>query len=151
MLARGIENNKVHITGCPVFPEFTRKYPEDEITKLRQKHGIKDGMDTFLIMMGGNSVNKMKDMCEILLKRYPNHGVIAMAGANPKKINAIQNLAEKYPERLFTIPFTDEVAQYLAISHMVVLSPVEFPLPNASLWKSQWSSSIQSLDKKNAM
>ena len=123
LVARGVEEQHVHITGCPVFPEFTRDYPEKEVKELRRNHGIDEDMFMFLVMMGGNGVGKMKTLCEILLDRFPECGVIAMAGANPKKIQALKMTEPNYPNRLFTIPYTEKVAQYLAMSHIVVTKP----------------------------
>ncbi|MDD5729006.1 MAG: hypothetical protein PHV59_10620, partial [Victivallales bacterium] len=34
LVARGVEAERVHITGCPVFPEFMREYSEEEIKVL---------------------------------------------------------------------------------------------------------------------
>ncbi|MDD5729179.1 MAG: hypothetical protein PHV59_11505, partial [Victivallales bacterium] len=84
---------------------------------------IDENMPMFLVMMGGNGVGRMKTLCEILLERFPDYGVIAMAGASSRKIQALKMVEETYPKRLFTIPFTDKVAQYLAISHIVVTKP----------------------------
>ena len=38
LVARGVAEQHVHITGCPVYPEFTRDYPEEEVKELRKKH-----------------------------------------------------------------------------------------------------------------
>jgi len=123
LISRGVEDTRIHITGCPVFPEFTREYPRDEVITLRRKNGFDADTPIFLVMMGGNGVGKMTSLCEILLKRFPEYGVIAMSGANPKKIQALQALEKDYPGRLLPVPFTDEVAQYLAMSDIIVTKP----------------------------
>jgi len=123
LIARGVKDERVHITGCPVFPEFTKKYSQKENLKLRREHGFSDKTPIFLVMMGGNGVGKMKHLCEILLERFPEYGVIAMAGDNPRKVQALKLVEHKYPERLLTVSFTNEVAQYLAMSNIVVTKP----------------------------
>ena len=123
LIARGVKNERVHITGCPVFPEFTREYSEKEVRMLRRKHGFNNGIPLFLVMMGGNGIGKMKHLCEILLKRFPEHGVVALAGNNLRKVQALKMVEDEYPGRLLTVTFTDEVAQYLAISDIVVTKP----------------------------
>jgi processive 1,2-diacylglycerol beta-glucosyltransferase len=123
LISRGVAEKHIHITGCPVFPEFTRKYPREEVIALRRKNGFDAETPIFLVMMGGNGVGKLTGLCEILLKRFPEYGVIAMAGANPKKIKALKELEKDYPGRLLTVPFTDEVAQYLAMSDIIVTKP----------------------------
>ncbi len=123
LVARGVKDERVHITGCPVFPEFTREYSGEETQLLRRKYGFRDGMPIFLVMMGGNGVGKMKHLCKILLERFPEYGVIALAGDNPKKVQALKTVERKYPGRLLTVAFTNEVAQYLAMSDIVVTKP----------------------------
>ncbi|QSH41461.1 hypothetical protein P0136_07920 [Lentisphaerota bacterium ZTH] len=123
LLDRGVAERHVHITGCPVYPEFTRDYSDDETEKLREKHGINKDMPMFLVMMGGNGVGNLGRLCRILLDRFSDYGVIAMAGTNPKKLQILKNIQKEYPGRVFPIPFTDEVAQYLAMSQIVVTKP----------------------------
>ena len=123
LIARGVENERIHITGCPVFPEFTKDYSRKETQLLRRKHGFRDKMNIFLVMMGGNGVGKMKRLCKILLERFSEYGVIALAGDNPKKVQALKMVEHEYPGRLLTVAFTDEVAQYLAMSDIVITKP----------------------------
>ncbi len=123
LISRGVENKRIHITGCPVFPEFSKEYPKKEVLLLRKKYGFQDKTPIFLVMMGGNGIGKMQHLCEILLERFTEYGVIAMVGAEPNKIKALKLVEQKYPNRLLTVPFTDNVAQYLAMSDIVIMKP----------------------------
>lgn len=123
LIARDVKPERVHITGCPVFPEFIRDYSNEEVLSLRRQYGFHTETPLFLIMMGGNGVGKMKHLCEILLERFPEYGVVALAGDNTKKVQALRMVERAYPGRLLTITFTDKVAQYLAMCNIVVTKP----------------------------
>ncbi len=123
LINRGVKSERIHITGCPVFPEFGREYNKEEQHALRIKHGFSVDIPLFLVMMGGNGVGKMKRLCEILLERFPKYGVIAMAGTDPRKIQDLQLVEKEYPERMLTVAFTEKVAQYLAISDIIITKP----------------------------
>jgi processive 1,2-diacylglycerol beta-glucosyltransferase len=123
LISRGVKSESVHITGCPVYPEFGREYTEEERNALRIEHGFPIELPIFLVMMGGNGAVKMKRLCEILLERFPEYGIIAMAGTDPRNIEALQIVEKVYPGRLLTVAFTDKVAQYLAISDIIITKP----------------------------
>ena len=123
LITRGIKSESVHITGCPVYPEFGREYTEEELHALRIEHGFPVELPLFMVMMGGNGVGKMQRLCEILLERFPEYGIIAMAGTDPEKIQTLRMVEKEYPGRLLTVAFTDKVAQYLAISDIIITKP----------------------------
>jgi len=123
LIARKIKSERIHITGCPVFPEFSKTYSRKEIRKLRQECSFDPEMPIFLVMMGGNGVGKMKHLCEILLKRFPEYAIIAMAGDNQRKIHELKLVEKEYPGRMLTVSFTNEVAKYMTISNIIITKP----------------------------
>ena len=123
LIARKIKSERIHITGCPVFPEFSKTYSRKEIRNLRKECSFEPEMPIFLVMMGGNGVGKMKHLCEILLKRFPEYAIIAMAGDNQRKIHELKLVEKEYPGRMLTVSFTNEVAKYMAISNIIITKP----------------------------
>ncbi|MBI2742577.1 MAG: hypothetical protein HYX48_01505 [Chlamydiales bacterium] len=47
-----LKTKHLHVTGFPVRPACQKKYTEEELSALRIKHGLKEGMPTLTIIMG---------------------------------------------------------------------------------------------------
>jgi len=120
---RGIAKEKIFITGCPVFPEFSHVYSMDEIVHLKHDLGLPQKMLLVLLMMGGDSTGRLAEIAQFALRNFQNIGVVAMAGKKPEALEKLKKLQEKYPGRLFPVAFTPRVADYLAVSTVVITKP----------------------------
>jgi processive 1,2-diacylglycerol beta-glucosyltransferase len=96
--SHGIYSSRIHNTGCPVYPAFARNYSEEDTQKLREES-------------------------KTILKCYVEFGLIVLAGKNHCSMNALQKVKEEFPDRIFPVPFTQKVAQYMAVSDFIVTKP----------------------------
>ncbi len=119
----GIPPEKIHITGIPVFPEFCREFTDDEIKDLKQALGFNTDLRLILLMMGGESKDKLLNLTKMLLERFDNYAFVPLPGKNEQVLKQLNELKEQYPDRLFPVPFTKEVWKYLAVCGAVVSKP----------------------------
>jgi processive 1,2-diacylglycerol beta-glucosyltransferase len=121
--SHGIDSSRIHNTGCPVYPAFARNYSEEDTQKLREEFGLPQEMPFILLMMGGENYGKIHDVSKTILKCYVEFGLIVLAGKNHRSMNALQKVKEEFPDRIFPVPFTQKVAQYMAVSDFIVTKP----------------------------
>jgi|GEM_PF-514836 len=120
---RGIAPEKIYITGCPVFPVFAKTYSKSDLVGLRYEFGLPPRMLLVMVTMGGDSVGRLAEISQIVLKNFQDIGVIALAGRKKEAYESLLEVKKKYPDRMFPIPFTPRVADYLAISAVVITKP----------------------------
>ena len=117
---RGIPKEKIHFTGIPIFPAFSKKYDQD---KLREEFWLRHDKLTFLMMTGGAGVGPIDKIASYLLANSDDIQIIGMAGRNEEILLSLQALATKYPNRILPVAFTKKMAQYLATCDIVVTKP----------------------------
>jgi len=117
---RGISKEKIHLTGIPIFPAFSKKYDQE---KLREEFWLRHDKLTFLMMTGGAGVGSIDKIASYLLANSNDIQIIGMAGKNKEILSSLQKLAAKYPNRILPVAFTKKMAQYLAACDIVVTKP----------------------------
>jgi len=117
---RGINKEKIHVTGIPIFPEFSKKYSKENI---RDEFWLKQDKLTFLLMTGGAGVGAIDKMSDYLLSNSDSIQIIAMAGRNNGILESLQELVKKFPNRLLPVEYTNEMPKYFAASDIVVTKP----------------------------
>jgi len=120
---RGIAKEKIYVSGCPIMPAFSRQYSASDITQLKTEFGFPQMLQMILVMMGGESVGRLDKISRTVLQTMPEAGVIALAGRNHRTFQSLREVRKKFPGRMFPIPFTNRVADYLAVSDFVITKP----------------------------
>lgn len=121
--SHGIPDSRIHNTGCPVYPAFAHHYTAEEIAELRREFGLPAEMNFVLLMMGGENYGRIHTISRTILNCYTNFGLIVLAGKNKRALDALKKVKEDFPDRLFPVPFTNKVAQYMAVSDLIVSKP----------------------------
>jgi len=117
---RDIDKSKIHVTGIPIFPDFSKEYSKE---KLRDEFWLKNDKLTFLLMSGGAGVGAIDKISEYLLSHSDSIQIIAMAGKSEELLSSLQEIVKKYPNRLLPVAFTKEMPKYLAACDIVVTKP----------------------------
>ena len=117
---RGIAKEKIHVTGIPIFPSFSKSYSKE---KIRDEFWLKQNKITFLLMTGGAGVGSIDKTSDYLLSNSTSIQIIALAGKNKEILESLQKLVIKHPNRLLPVAFTNEMPKYLAASDIVVTKP----------------------------
>ncbi len=127
MRARGISCERVHITGIPVMPCFSRP---DTAELARDACIARLGLDrsrkVVLIASGGTGRDDLPSMVERLLALQGSDRdfqVIAVAGRNLAAHAALKKLAQRMPATLMAVGFTDDMATLMAAADLVVTKP----------------------------
>jgi processive 1,2-diacylglycerol beta-glucosyltransferase len=123
MHLRGIGREKIYITGCPIFPGFSKSYSVEDKERLRGDMGLPQDANFVMVMMGGENIGRVAAVTSTLLDNFPGFSVLAMTGNDNKLYQQIETMKPKYPGRVFPIAFTTRVNDYMAISYLVVSKP----------------------------
>ena len=127
--ARGIAPERVHVTGIPIMPQFSRK--PDRAACAREL-GVAASKCTVLLMGGGAGVGGLDEVAERLLaSEIGDRGVdaisdfqlIVLAGKNQKALAALTKLSAKHPARLFPQGFTNKVERIMACADVMITKP----------------------------
>lgn len=119
----GIEKDRIHITGIPVLPEFAQEFSREQLQKMKKELGLPKHDNIILLMMGGESKDKLTNLAKILVKRFPDLAFVVLPGKNKHALEKLQELQKDYPDQVFPVGFTNEVWKYMAVSMLVISKP----------------------------
>ena len=114
---RGIPQKKIDVTGIPTTEEFNKEFDKDE---LREKYGLEDDRKTIFLMSGGFGVGPMEEMLVSLNLCTVPIQVIAVCGHNKDIHGRLKGLKKRINYPLVLFGFTDEVAQLMAVSDLMI-------------------------------
>ena len=127
MRSRGLPADRIHVTGIPVMPAFSRP---DAPPLTRDANVVRLGLDpartVVLLASGGGGMGNLPAMvARVLAFDGPGSDfqVVAVAGRNVAAHEALQALALRYPGRLVAVGFTDEMEKLMAAADLVVTKP----------------------------
>lgn len=124
MVKSNIAENKIFVTGIPISSKFLQSYNKDEICSY---FDICNDKSTILFFGGGEyGLGKDKTVSILnCLADFPNIQVIAIAGKNEKMKQEFERIVKdkKKETSIKVLPFTDKVAELMAISDLVITKP----------------------------
>ncbi len=119
-VARGIEGDKLSVTGIPISHRFLSKVSQDEAKK---RLGLLKSIRYALIMTGSMGYGSTRELVDLFLKSAPyNDGVVVLGGNNTRMKN---ELRERYPgnKRVVVVDFTTEVPLYMDACDLLLTKP----------------------------
>lgn len=125
MCKKGIEQNKVFVTGIPVSNRFLKEYNREEVCKL---FNLNPNNDVVLFFAGGEfglGRNATVIMLKALIRLFSKLQVIAISGKNQKMNAKFKQLVEatESSDRIKIVEFTDKVPELMSISKFVITKP----------------------------
>ncbi|HEX8778711.1 MAG TPA: glycosyltransferase [Rhodanobacter sp.] len=120
MKANRIEAERIHTTGIPVMPAFTE--PQDR-QACAGRFGLDPARRTIMLMGGGAGVGKLDEVAAALMRLEYDFQLVVLAGRNEAALARLKVHAAEHPGRLFPFGFTNEVAQLMACSDLVITKP----------------------------
>ncbi len=124
MAARGLDPERVFVTGIPIVPEFL---PPPDANEARRAAARRFGLDpeekTVLLMGGGAGVGDMRSLAAALLDLPVRFRLVALAGNNRPLLAELKALAAERPGRLLPLGFSNEVHLLLQAADLVVTKP----------------------------
>lgn len=120
MRAAGIPAANIHLTGIPIMPAFGQ--PLDRAA-CAAEYGMNPQRTTVMLMGGGAGMGSLDTVAESLLAIGGDFQLVVLAGRNAAALAALQEMAQRYPGRLFPQGFTDKVERLMACADLVITKP----------------------------
>lgn len=125
LIEKGIDAQKIFVTGIPLSKRFSQKYDRHEILN---NYNLEEGKRNILFFGGGEfGIGKSKtfNIFEALIKNFENIQIIAIAGKNEKMKTKFEEIVETLNanKRVKVLGFTNQVPELMNISDLVVTKP----------------------------
>jgi len=125
MVKKGIEENKIYVTGIPVSNRFLKSYDRAEVCKL---FDLNPDNDIVLFFAGGEfglGRSTTVIMLKALIRLFSKLQVVAISGRNPKMNERFKSLVEatESDNRIKIVEFTDKVPELMSVSKFVITKP----------------------------
>jgi processive 1,2-diacylglycerol beta-glucosyltransferase len=120
MRAVGIDAASVDVAGIPIMPAFAQA--PDRAACAREL-GLDPQRRTLLLMGGGAGVGKLAQVAGSLLALSGDFQLIVLAGKNASALAELQELASRYPARLFPQGYTNHVERLMACADLAITKP----------------------------
>ncbi len=120
MRAHGIAADAIHVGGIPIMPAF-----RDAGTRAdcAAQFGLDPHRTTILLMGGGAGMGSMDAIAARLLALPYDFQLIVTAGKNNLVLEALQQLAQQFPTRLFVQGFSNHVERLMTCADLVITKP----------------------------
>jgi processive 1,2-diacylglycerol beta-glucosyltransferase len=121
MIRRGIEPDKIHVTGIPVSARFQKDYSKDALCGAL---GFSPDKPTVLYFPGGEYglSSGIKNFVN-LLNLDMELQIIAITGRNKRLRTNFERLAAKAGKKTCVLGYTDRVAEFMKLADVVVAKP----------------------------
>ena len=111
---RGINKEKIFITGIPIEPPFSKSYDKPTI---RKQLNIAQDLTTILFMSGAAGVGKIDELIKFIMEKVNKpFQLLALTGTNKQLYKKVKDLELQYPGKIKAVPFTNKVYEYMAAS-----------------------------------
>lgn len=119
LIERGVEEEKIRVTGIPVHPNFWERHNKEEI---RASLGL-NNLPTVLVMGGGWGFMKDETVNSLLASYRDNVQVIFCFGSNKKQMQKMQEDPRFQHPNIRLMGFTREVDKLMEFSDLLVTKP----------------------------
>lgn len=119
MRARGIEGDRIHVSGIPIMPVFAQA---PDRAACAAEFGLDPTRRAILLMGGGAGLGGLDEVAERLLALEADFQLIALAGRNAKMLERLHALAAAHP-RLVAQGFTDRVERLMTACDLIITKP----------------------------
>lgn len=121
LINNGIFESKIHVTGIPVEPAFSREYNKEEIYK---EFELSPNKRTFLIFGGGQfGMSNIKDFFKAILNLNEDIQIVAIAGKGKKTKKLFEKLAKTSDKTVQILGYTNKIPELMQIADFVVSKP----------------------------
>lgn len=122
MIAEGIHDEKIFVTGIPISEKFSQKFNKEEIYDFFE---LSPDKKTVLFFAGGEfglGRNTTVMVLKALIRLFKNLQIVAISGKNKKMNKKFQELIEltNSSDRVKLFEFTDKVPELMSISSAVI-------------------------------
>jgi processive 1,2-diacylglycerol beta-glucosyltransferase len=119
LLARGISDPCVEVTGIPIHPQFWERHDRQE---LRQKFGLKN-IPTVLVMGGGWGLVDNRDLFAYMANWRENIQLIICMGNNEKSRIKLSEDQMFRHENIHILGYTKHIDKLMEVSDLLITKP----------------------------
>ena len=125
LVQKGIPEQKIFDTGIPISDQFLTNYDKSAILK---ELNFTENKKTILFFGGGElglGKSKTLDIFKCLAENFKDIQIVAIAGKNETLQNSFEKIAQnsQNSKNIKVFGFTDRVAEFMAISDLVITKP----------------------------
>lgn len=125
LIERGVEPNKIYVTGIPLSNRFLLNYDKP---KILQEYNLSPDKKTILFFCGGEygfGKDKTFNRLKAIIDTFPNLQVIAIAGRNEKMKERFDALVEETNSQntVKILSYTNQVPELMSVSDLVITKP----------------------------
>ncbi|WP_334073787.1 MULTISPECIES: MGDG synthase family glycosyltransferase [Paenibacillus] len=119
LLERGVEEEKIRITGIPVHPNFWERHRKEDI---RSQFNLKN-MPTVLVMGGGWGFMKDEAVSSLLATYRDRIQIIFCLGSNTKSLEKMKKDPRFIHPHIHLLGFTREIDKLMEVSDLLITKP----------------------------
>lgn len=125
MVAEGVNDQKIFVTGIPVSESFSKKFDKKSIC---EEFGLLEEKETVLFFAGGEfglGRNTTYMVLKALIRLFKNLQIVAIAGKNKRMKSRFNELVETTAssDRVKILEYTNKVPELMSISSLVITKP----------------------------
>lgn len=125
LIQKGINENKIYVTGIPLSNRFLQHYNKKEILS---EFNLQDTKKTVLFFAGGKmglGKSKTLEILKILAEDFKNLQIIAISGKNKEMYEHFKEIVTitKSEASIKVLEFTDKIPELMTISDLVISKP----------------------------
>ncbi len=118
LVSRGIDHDKIKVTGIPVSPKFERKLNRNEIAAGM---GLKPNRLTFLVMGGAYGVLAgAKEVCKIISSAETEAQAIVVCGQDEKLYKSLDSVVAEARNPMVRYGFVHNVEELMSASDVII-------------------------------
>lgn len=125
LVSRGVNKDKIHVTGIPLSSRFLQSYNKQ---KILEDYGLTSDKNTILFFAGGEfgfGKDKTFTRLKAIIDNLPNLQVVAVAGRNAKMKERFDELVKttRTESNVKILSFTNQVPELMSVSDLVITKP----------------------------
>lgn len=125
LVSRGVNKDKIHVTGIPLSSRFLQTYNKQ---KILEDYGLTSDKNTILFFAGGEfgfGKDKTFNRLKAIIDNLPNLQVVAVAGRNEKMKERFDELVKttRTESNVKILSFTNQVPELMSVSDLVITKP----------------------------
>lgn len=125
LVSRGVNKDKIHVTGIPLSSRFLQSYNKQ---KILEDYGLTSDKNTILFFAGGEfgfGKDKTFNRLKAIIDNLPSLQVVAVAGRNEKMKERFDELVKttRTESNVKILSFTNQVPELMSVSDLVITKP----------------------------
>ncbi len=116
-LRYGVPEDRVHVTGIPVRPQFLRSH---DPVAVRARYGLDPDRPIVLFLSGGFAAGPMRQAILGIWMERRDAQILAVCGRNARLRRAVNRLPRPAGATLHALGFVDNVAEIMEVADLVV-------------------------------